>query len=463
MTTYNNALIALSEGFMDGGCEYVTNYPGFESHTLFSLLGGKTISINEKIAYEMAFGASLAGKNAVVTMKNVGLNVAADAYLHSIISGVGGGLVLVVTDDVEVVGSQERFDSRHYIDFYGGLWFEPNSTKQAYTIAYNSFSWSQTYDFPIVIRLTNQFFNQKGKYLRLIPRKSNIHINKDSNKFIIHPTYWRNQYENLQQKNKDIHNFLDTYYSSKLFPYKKSDKKKGVIVIGNCQHELKKHSTREWDILFITTYPLPKNIIQQFIKDKSDVVVLEQGERYAYDRIVSYLNSQTTVSITSNTGTIPDRTGSWRIWKEHEKLFNALKQINPSYIVSDVTQFTVESTYTVNACLCLGAAVSTTIGLAENGIKYPFCIVGDASFLHGGYLALEEAFSRKSAIGVIIIDNNGSWCTGGQPTASSIYDINPKIKQKTIVYSKINKSELASILGNMQRTNKLMVLFIKMQ
>lgn len=462
MTTYKNALIALSEGFIDGGCEYVTNYPGFESHTLFSLLGGQTISINEKIAYEMAFGASLAGKNAVVTMKNVGLNVAADAYLHSLISGVGGGLVLVVTDDVEVVGSQERFDSRHYIDFYGGLWFEPNSTKQAYTIAYYSFIWSQTYDFPIVIRLTNQFFNQKGKYLRLPPRKSSIPIKKDSKKFIIHPTYWRNQYDNLQQKNKNIHDFIDTYYSS-LFPYKKSDKKKSVIAFGNCQHELKKYSTKEWDILSITTYPFPTNIIQEFIKDKSDVVVLEQGDKYAYNRIVSSLNSQASIPIISNTGTMPDRTGSWRIWKGHEKLFHALKQINPSYIVSDVTQFTVESTYIINACLCLGAAVSTTIGLAENGIKYPYCIVGDASFLHGGFMALEEAFSRKSAIGVIIIDNNGSWCTGGQPTTSNIYDINPIIKQKTIVYSKVNTSELASILGNMQKTKELMVLFIKMQ
>lgn len=463
MTTYKNALIALSEGFMDGGCEYVTNYPGFESHTLFSLLGGQTISINEKIAYEMAFGASLAGKNAVVTMKNVGLNVAADAYLHSLISGVGGGLVLVVTDDVEVVGSQERFDSRHYIDFYGGLWFEPNSTKQAYTIAYYSFIWSQTYDFPIVIRLTNQFFNQKGTYLRLSPKKSSIHIKKDPKKFIIHPTYWRDQYENLKQKNRTVHYFIDSYYSTMLLSHEKTDKKKGVIIIGNCQQELKMFSMREWSVLSIITYPFPIKIIQEFIKDKSEIVVLEQGDKYVYNRIVSSLNSQTSIPISSNTGTIPNRTGSWRIWKEHEKLFHALKQINPSYIVSDVTQFTVESTYMINACLCLGAAVSTTIGLAENGIKYPYCIVGDSSFLHGGFMALEEAFSRKAAIGVIIIDNNGSWCTGGQPTTSNIYDINPKIKQKTIVYSKVNISELASILGNMQRTNELMVLFIKMQ
>lgn len=459
--TNTNSLTALSNGFKDAGCDYVTNYPGFESHKLFSLLGGTTISINEKIAYEMAFGASLSGKNAVVTMKNVGLNVAADSYLHSLISGVGGGLVLVVTDDVEVVGSQERFDSRHYFDFYGGLWFEPNSMNQAYSIAYQSFKWSKALDFPIVIRLTNQFFNLKGSYVRLPSKNSKPQMKKNPKKFIVHPVYWKNQYENLEQKNNHVQHFIDSFYNTEEFKLKWRKNYKGVIVFGNCQNELKNYSVLEWDILYISTYPIPEKIIQKFIKNKSEIVILEQGDNYAFKKINTLMLSNVTSPIKSNTGNIPDRTGTWRIWGEYEKLFNSLKNVKPSYVVSDVTQFTVESTNTINACLCLGAAVSTTIGLTEIGIKYPFCIIGDTSFLHGGFMALEEAFSRKSALGVIIIDNNGSWCTGGQPTTSSIYSINSKIKQKTIIYSKVNAKKLESILNDMKNTNKLSVLFIK--
>ena len=90
-----SAIEVLSQGLLDGGCSYATNFPGTYSQDVFSLLGGKQININEKVSYEMAFGASLAGKRAVCSLKNVGLSVAADSFLNSIITGVNAGIILI--------------------------------------------------------------------------------------------------------------------------------------------------------------------------------------------------------------------------------------------------------------------------------------------------------------------------------------------------------------------------------
>ena len=253
MTDINQALLTLSQGLLDGGCGYTTCFPGFYSHDLAQLLGEKTIAINEKIAYEMAFGASLAGTRSVACMKNFGLNVAADPFLNSIITGVNAGLVLILTEDVEVEGSQGRQDSRYYRDFFGGLWFEPNSLQYAYNIAYHAFAWSEQLDIPIVIRLTNQFFRLEGTHVRQVAQKQQRSVANAPSKFVVHPGYWRKQRKQLQEKNRAIQKFVEKHYDKQQF---EKSKKVGVIVFGNCQNEVVKHLDND-DLFPITTYPIP--------------------------------------------------------------------------------------------------------------------------------------------------------------------------------------------------------------
>lgn len=115
-----NVLEAMAEALKKGGIQAAYNFPGFHSHKLFDLLDGGITSTNEKIAYELAWGSSQAGRPTLVTFKNVGLNDAADPFVNSLLTGAGAGLVLVVTDDIELQGSQCILDSRHYFSFYGG-------------------------------------------------------------------------------------------------------------------------------------------------------------------------------------------------------------------------------------------------------------------------------------------------------------------------------------------------------
>ncbi len=410
----NLALQALTDGLLDGGCVFASNFPGFYSQNIFTMLGGKRISLNEKIAYQQAYGASLAGQRACVSFKNVGLNVAADAYLNSLLSGVNAGLVIVVTDDMQVEGSQSRQDSRHYRDFFGGLWLEPSSLDSAYEFGYRAFDWSEKFDLPVVIRLTNQFFDLTGDYDRQPKRQNILPPADDKEKYIVHPTNWRRQFNNLQINNKRLAEFSEEQMNNKAIS---ADCQ--TIACGCCLAELAQHNLTPNEALSCEIYPLPLKFIQNKFKTKPALAVIEQGDAYAGEIITAALADKK-IEINSETGQLPDNSAAYRVWNKLEKLFVALINIQPDYVVSDLTQFTVESLNAVDSCLCLGSAISVGNGLAAAGL-HPFCLTGDVSFLHeGGRNALEETIARQARQSIIIIDNGGAWCTGGQQPAIDI-------------------------------------------
>lgn len=456
----NKAIEAITTGLKDSGIGFVSNFPGSKSEIFFTELGGKTISLNEKIAYEEAYGASLAGKRSVVTMKNVGLSVAADPFLNSIISGVNAGLVMILVDDLEVRSSQSRQDSRHFLDFFGGLWFEPTNIKEAYDLAYQVFEISEELDTPVVIRLTNKFFNLDGIFERSVPKKKLFIPANNPEKFIVHPTYWVKQYKNLKLKNKKIEEFVEKY--NQQFNKKFETTSEGRVVIGNCTDELKNSGIKHGDQLNIHTYPLPVSLLGEFFEDKENIEIYEQGDDYATHIIKSkFCNTNPKIKIQSDTGSIPDLSKTYRVWKSLEKLFQSIKNIEPSYVVSDLTQFTRESTNTIRSCLCLGASVSTAIGLSEGGIDYPFCVVGDTSFQHGGLLSLYEAVARDSKFCIVIIDNNGSWCTGGQNTVFDTNNISIDIPKINIDFKNIRLEELTETLHKIKEKKMLSMIIIK--
>lgn len=451
------ALETLAQGLKDGGCNYVTNFPGFYSQALFSLLNGKHISLNEKIAYEMAFGASLGGARSVATFKSFGLNVAADPFLNSIVSGVHAGLVLVLTEDVEVEGSQCRQDSRHYREFYGGLWLEPSSLEEAYSMGYHSFLFSETLDIPVVIRLTNQFFNLKGKYKRKPLLRKAITQNISPEKYLIHPFYSQKQRRRLEKKKQSIQNFVKKYYKSKKFT-KTQD---GYIVFGNCEKE-----TQNFDkntILSLTTYPIPIELIKKFIDSKEKITIFEQGNNYGFNLIKTLIASTKLPSIESETGMIPDNSARYINWTQLEKLFKALRSIKPSFIIGDLGQYTKESTNIIQACLCLGASIPIGIGLCEAGINYPFCISGDMALIHAGIGILHEVERRRNNLGIIIFDNGGSQSTGGQATLGHLHmleNIN-NIEIIAVNYNEYAERDFRELFRSMQTKRETKIVVVR--
>ena len=456
------SITALSDGLIAGGVEFFSNFPGFFSHDIFKALGGDQISINERVAFETAYGASLAGRRSVVTMKNVGLNTCADPFLHSVISGINAGLVIIVTDDIDVVASQERQDSRHYFNFFGGLWFEPSSTQSAYDISRKAFYYSEKYDVPVVIRLTNNYFRINDEYKLSENYSTNSHtIQKNPEKYVIYPTYWEKQHTNLLIKQSEIALFVEEF-SDDAVQTSSQQNDRLLVVVGSCDEQQILEKYPGWDILRIETYPIPEKRVLTLMGGKKEVCVIEHGDKYVRNKI-NMLKGYSLQSIVFSDNLLNKKTqqSKWVIWSHLEKLFQSIKNLDPEYVVGDVGQYTVESTSTIMSCLCLGSSIGVTLGLSMNGVKFPICVVGDTSILHSCTQALTEAVARKAIFGVIIIDNDGSAATGGQKTIADIYEINKDIKQRTIKLESLTEAQLNKILVEMRRENSLSLLYVK--
>jgi indolepyruvate ferredoxin oxidoreductase, alpha subunit len=449
------AVDAISHGLLDGGVAATFNFPGFFSHDIFEQLGGKTISLNERVAYAEGFGASLAGKRSVVTFKNVGLNVASDAFLHSIISGVRAGLVLILTDDVSVWGSQESQDSRSYMDFFGGLWLEPTSLQEAYDFSRDAFELSEKFDIPVVIRLTNPYFDLDGTFTRGVTKKLGVaYENVKSNKFVVHPVFYKDQQKNLNNKNQIIQKF---YNKTQDLDVKKHNK--GVIAVGAID-DINLPITNA-DVFAVNTYPLPVDALRNFIDQHDEIEVIEHGGPYVAKKLHEIIGTKKITSI------LPNSLGEkWPFvrWTRYQSFFDALKSISPDMVVGDVTQFTVEKNDTVKACLALGVAVSTSIGYASaEPDDYVFSLSGDCSILHEGIGIIDEAVTRNIKLGIVIFDNGGSWCTGGQERSGGIDKVSKLASVKSFVldYEATTEAQFKNALNQMREFNGVSVLNIK--
>lgn len=444
----NNAINALVEGFKDGGCSFVSNYPGFKSHDIFFGLGGERISINERVAYEMAFGASLAGKRSLVAFKGTGFNFASDVILHSVIGGVNAGLVLVLTDDIEAVSSPERQDSRPYIDFYGGLWLEPTSIEQAYSVAHKSFEWSERLDIPIIIRLTNQFFKLTGEFVKKDQLSGNKSLENRREKYV---SYWKPRQDNLNVKNIKVKEFVDSLYKDI-----RNEEEVGVIVSGNCQEEISMAHEKSYFQTY--TYPLPDNKLLNYLEGKKEIKTYEQGNLYTATKVKQLLS---TTPLRSDSGAYKDISVAWRVFDEQERFFIALKNLNPSYVVGDEGTYTDESTKTIQMCLAMGTGIGITAGLAMSGIDYPWCVVGDAAFNLTGYQAIMEAVTRKLNFGIVVLDNGVAKSTGSQQIMGDTTKI-PDVNKIEVAYNDTNTEGFEKILTQMKNQTGVSILYIKL-
>lgn len=428
----SNILKAIASGLIDGGAKTTYGFPGFSSEKILEQINPSyTISTNERTAYAEAYGSAIAGARSVVAFKNIGLNIASDAYLHSVISGVNAGLVICITDDIEVWGSQEHQDSRPLIDYYGGLLFEPDSLQAAYDFSLGAFELSESLDIPIVIRITNQSLKLKGYYAQSKAAKTKTSMPKRKvapEKFVVHPYYYQQQSANLATKKIAVQRYVEEKHS----PLHNKKHNDGTLRFGLGNNA--DHIYKNLDILQINTVPAPQAAIKTFLKQHSQVTVAESGDPWLYDH---------TLKLTSKAVLIPQRRPplhsiQFTKWTRDQDLFKAIRDIKEdALVVGDITQFTVESKDTVDIALSMGASIPVAIGISK--IKgFSIAILGDCSFNHEGLQIIYEAVNRKVNLCIIIIDNGVSWCTGAQPNAVSIDQIS---FPETIHYSEFTYSQ----------------------
>ncbi|MFA6780470.1 MAG: indolepyruvate ferredoxin oxidoreductase, partial [Paludibacteraceae bacterium] len=279
---------AIAQGAIDGGLSGVYAYPGTPSTEITEYIQGskqaaeKNIhsrwSTNEKTAMEAALGMSYAGKRALVCMKHVGMNVCADAFVNSSITGINGGLLVLAADDPSMHSSQNEQDSRFYGDFAMIPMLEPSNQQEAYDMAYSGFELSEKLGYPVLFRVVTRLAHSRSGVERKTTKNQNGNSTpSDPRQFILLPAIARQRYQTLlnsqaafveASENSEFNKFIDG-----------KNKKLGVIACGIAYNYLMEQFPEgcEYPVLKVSQYPLPRKMVEKLADECDELLVMEDG------------------------------------------------------------------------------------------------------------------------------------------------------------------------------------------
>jgi indolepyruvate ferredoxin oxidoreductase alpha subunit len=280
---------AIAQGAIDAGLSGIYAYPGTPSTEILEYVQRsktareknihRTWSTNEKTAMEAALGMSYAGKRSMVCMKHVGLNVAADPFVNSSITGANGGMIVVVADDPSMHSSQNEQDSRFFGKFAMIPILEPSSQQEAYDMVHYGYEISEKYGTPVMLRITTRLAHSRAGVIRKEPRKENdLSMPKDLRQFVLLPAIARKRYKVLLENQKNFdreaeESVYNTYFDGK-------DKSLGIIASGIAFNYLLENfpdNKVPYPVLKINHYPIPKNHINRLVSECKNILVLEEG------------------------------------------------------------------------------------------------------------------------------------------------------------------------------------------
>ena len=452
---------AVAQGAIDAGMSGMYAYPGTPSTEIMEYVQRSKIakdrnihrkwSANEKTAMEASLGMSYAGKRSMVAMKHVGLNVAADVFMNSAITGVNGGLLVAVADDPSMHSSQNEQDSRYYGRFALIPILEPSNQQEAYDMTYEGFELSEKFKIPVMIRITTRLSHSRSEVETHEVKNQNIlTYPEDPLQYVLLPFNARKRYKGLlsiqslieQESENSVYN---TYYPGK-------DKSLGIIVCGIAFNYLKENYPNRncpHPILRINQYPLPFSKIEKIVVECDRILVLEDGYPFVEEQLRGVLNISSKITGRMN-GTIP-RDGELNpdvvakaLGKEvktgmhvpkivanrppelcagcsHRDMFKALnetmKEFGKQKVFSDIGCYTLGALppwNAINSCVDMGASITMAKGAADAGVRPSVAVIGDSTFAHSGMTALLDCVFENTPVTVIISDNETTAMTGGQ-------------------------------------------------
>lgn len=486
---------SVAQGALDAGLSGVYAYPGTPSTEITEYIQRNSEAIernvhrawsaNEKTALEAALGMSYAGKRAMACMKHVGLNVAADPYVNSALTGANGGVIVAVADDPSMHSSQNEQDSRFYAKFTMLPALEPCNQQEAYDMAFHAFALSEQYRVPVMIRLTTRLAHSRaGVRRREVIAENTKHKPEDPNQFMLLPAIARKRYKLILGKQDD---FVKASENSPFNVYTDGpDKSLGIIACGlGYNYLMENWQERECPhpILKLSQYPLPRKQIEQLAAECEQLLVIEEGMPIVEEMLLGYLGekfcgktSLDAVSAESGKvsqtarplvikgrldGSLP-RDGELNpnlvakaLGREdtsgpaipeivagrppelckgcpHCDVYNALNEVLEPYgkghVFSDIGCYTLgflPPFESINTCVDMGASVTMAKGAADAGLYPAVGVIGDSTFTHSGITGLLDAVNENSNMVVVILDNATTAMTGGQdsPGTGKLEDI----------------------------------------
>ena len=452
---------AIAQGAIDAGISGIFAYPGTPSTEITEYVirskearEGKVVASwtsNEKTAMEAAMGISYVGKRGMTCMKHVGLNVAADAFINSAITGANGGLVVVAADDPSMHSSQNEQDSRFFGNFALIPMLEPSNQQEAYDMVHYGYELSEKFEIPVLMRITTRLAHSRAGVSRREMRKQNeLKLPKTLNQFILLPSNARRRYKMLlgtqeafvkESENSEFNTYIDA-----------SDRKLGIIACGIAYNYLLENYQDHKPVnpvLKIGQYPLPRKLIEKLYNECDELLVLEDGYPLVEESLRGYMNNGKTIHGRLN-GKIPREgelnpnivaaalgidkytgreSSSLMVGRPpslckgcpHIYSYNALNEALSKWakgrVFSDIGCYTLgalDPFEAINTCVDMGASITMAKGAADVGLVPAVAVIGDSTFTHSGMTGLLDAVISNSPVTVMILDNETTAMTGGQ-------------------------------------------------
>ena len=453
---------AVAQGAIDAGISGVYAYPGTPSTEITEYIQTHAKDVrsrwctNEKTAMEAALGMSYAGKRALVCMKHVGMNVAADAFVNSAITGVNGGLIVLAADDPSMHSSQNEQDSRFYGKFAMIPILEPSTQQEAYDMMAYAFQLSEEKKLPVLMRVVTRLAHSRAGVV-LSERKAENELNPDNERthWVLLPGNARRQYAGLVEKQPSL------LESSERSPFCKTVSVEGkaalgVIACGIAYNYVMENTPSELGIpvLKVSQYPLPESAIKDFASGCDSILVAEDGQPLVEEQVKGLLGGDYIVKgrLTGDLPRMgeltPDNVGAALGVKldrpycsaqnvmprppalcqgcGHRDVYNALNEVAKEYadarIFGDIGCYTLGALppfRAIDSCVDMGASITMAKGAADAGVHPAIAVIGDSTFTHSGMTGLLDAVNDKANITVVISDNLTTAMTGGQDSAGT--------------------------------------------
>jgi len=453
---------AIAQAAIDAGVSGAYAYPGTPSSEILEyLIDSKEAkqkgivaqwTANEKTAVEAAIGTSYVGKRTIVAMKHVGLNVAADAFINSALTGANGGMIVVTADDPSMHSSQNEQDNRFYGDFAHVPILEPSNQQEAYDMCYYGFQLSEKFHLPVLLRITTRVAHSRAGVLRKESLPQNqINLPSDLKQYILLPALARKRWSKVLSIQPSL---LEESENSTFNQYiNGNDKSIGIIASGIAFNYVMEnfHGANPYPIVKISQYPIPVKMIKKLYKEVDRLIVIEEGYPFIEKMLTSFLCDNLKVE-GKLTGLLPKegelnpnivaqalglpniegkdipafvvgRPPSFCPGCSHIDSYNALNEALKDYskgrVFSDIGCYTLGATppfEAINSCVDMGASIPMAKAASDMELRPAVAVIGDSTFTHSGMTGLLDAVVYNAPITVIILDNSTTGMTGGQPS-----------------------------------------------
>jgi indolepyruvate ferredoxin oxidoreductase alpha subunit len=442
---------AIARGVYEAGVKLASAYPGTPSTEILENIAAKYPEIysewapNEKVALEVAIGASMAGARALATMKHVGVNVAADPLFTLSYTGVNGGLVVVTCDDPELHSSQNEQDNRHYGKAAKMPVIEPSDSEEAKEFMKEAFEISEKFDTPILYRSTTRISHSKSIVIEgeRIEREMPKELSKESKKYTMLPVFARQRHPIIEERLKKLSDYGST---CKLNKVEYNDTSIGIVTSG-VAYQYAKEVFPEASILKLgLTYPLPEKLIREFASKVDKLYVIEELDPFLEEEIkLLGINVDKGKNVVPICGELDQKKlrevfnvkGDKQVYDAeqglplrpptlcpgcaHRGLFSILGKLK-CFVSGDIGCYTLGALpplAALHTCVDMGASIGMAHGINKvftpDSIKNKtVAVIGDSTFFHSGITGLLNMIYNRGTSVVVIMDNRTTAMTGGQ-------------------------------------------------